>query len=122
MTDLLQITLPWFSRNLHPNARVHWTVKYKDNKSARIQARVISMAFEDNDFSGDLDLLVEVWTPTRHQYDADGILSSLKPSIDGIAEACKFDDSQIKRITVWKKGVDEKKKGYLTLSLRQLTD
>jgi len=92
---LHELVLPWPSRDLHPNARIHWSVKARAAKAARRDAYLIAKAagwgrrkWPD----GRLHLWIEFYPPDRRRRDDDGLLSSVKPHRDGIADAMGIDD------------------------------
>lgn len=89
------IHLPWPDRRLHPNARVHWGEKARVTKRARLDA-----AWEAR-ISGvlpipDAPLVVTAifFPPDNRARDVDGMLASIKPALDGIADAIGVDDSR----------------------------
>jgi Endodeoxyribonuclease RusA. len=92
MRDLI---LPWPSRDLHPNARVHWSRRARAAKSARRAADALAreagwcrMELP----AGRLHLWIDAYPPDRRRRDTDGVLSSLKSALDGIADALGVDD------------------------------
>ena len=90
-----EIVLPWPSRELHPNHRYHWAVKRKATKAAReagYLAAVIAGARNAEYGPGMLQVWIDGYPPDRRRRDADGLLSSLKPTLDGIADAMGTDD------------------------------
>src|SRR3990170_3050329 len=98
MTD--RVTLPWIDSDLRPNAarRIHWTRRARIAAHARFEAKLLAMdAGLIIPADADLAMTVVFHPPTRRHYDIDGLLSALKPSIDGIFEACGADDAQVKQ-------------------------
>lgn len=92
---LREIVLPWPSRDLHPNARVHWAVKRKAAKAAReggFLAAVVAGARFAEYGPGRLQVWIDGYPPDHRRRDADGLLSALKPALDGIADAMGTDD------------------------------
>ena len=92
---LREIVLPWPSRDLHPNARVHWAVKRKAAKRAReggFLAAVVAGARFAEYRPGRLQVWIDGYPPDHRRRDADGLLSALKPALDGIADAMGTDD------------------------------
>lgn len=90
-----ELVLPWPSRSLHPNARVHWAAKAKAAKAARkagfiltTQAGWSRVKLPD----GRLHLWIDFYPPDRRCRDDDGLLSSMKAARDGIADALGIDD------------------------------
>lgn len=92
-----ELTLPWPSRDLHPNARVHWARKAKAVKAARYQAGLAAIAagFRVHPLPhGRIHLYLDFYPPNRRRHDDDGLLSSMKAARDGIADALGIDDNR----------------------------
>ena len=90
-----EIVLPWPARELHPNARVHWAVKRKHSRAAREAGYIAAIAAGARDAEygpGRLQVWIDGYACDRRRRDADGLLSSLKPALDGIADAMGTDD------------------------------
>lgn len=90
-----ELVLPWPSRDLHPNARVHWAVKSKAAKAAKQEAHVLAIAAGwPNEAlpDGPMHVWIDGYPTDHRRRDADGLLSSLKPALDGIADALGVDD------------------------------
>jgi hypothetical protein len=90
-----EIVLPWPDRKLHPNARVHWAVKRRAARVAREAAFFAALAAGARSAEygpGRLQVWIDGYAPDRRRRDADGLLSSLKPALDGIADAMGTDD------------------------------
>lgn len=95
MSVLREIVLPWPSRNLHPNTRVHWAQRSKAAKRAREAGYLLACeagAKQAEHGPGLLQVWIDGYPPDRRRRDADGLLSSLKPTLDGIADAMGTDD------------------------------
>lgn len=91
------IILQWPDRVLHPNARPHWATKAKAAKLARKDGYYRAMLAGYSkasvaNYDGMLHLWIDFYAKTRNYPDADGCLSSLKPHIDGIADALCIND------------------------------
>lgn len=85
--------LPWPARGLHPNARLHWGAKSKLTKQARNDAAWAATAAGAKNLKADkLDVLVTFHEPDKRRRDTDGMLSSIKASLDGLADATGIDD------------------------------
>ena len=95
---MISIDLPWPSRDLHPNARVHWAKKARATKKARSDAAICTRAAgirrNDPDIPQALKVTVIFYPPNNHKHDIDGCLSALKPSLDGVADVIGVDDSK----------------------------
>jgi crossover junction endodeoxyribonuclease RusA len=95
----VRIELPWPSRDLHPNARVHWGRKAKAAKAARRAGYFATLAVRrgsrDPVFGdGRIHLWVTFYPPDRRTRDDDGLLTAFKPWRDGIADGMLVDDSR----------------------------
>lgn len=90
-----ELVLPWPDRALHPNARVHWGAKSAHTKSAKVAAWATAIAAGWNKQAwpdGPLHIWIDGYPTDRRRRDADGLLSSLKGALDGIADAMGVDD------------------------------
>lgn len=90
-----ELLLPWPDRVLHPNVRVHWAKRAKAVKIARADAYVLAVQNGWRGLTlpeGPLHVWIDGYPPDRRRRDADGLLSSLKSAIDGIADALAVDD------------------------------
>jgi len=90
-----ELVLPWPDRVLHPNARPHWAAKAKAAKKARHQGKLYALECRWNRLQlpdGPLHVWIDGYPADRRRRDADGLLSSLKPWLDGIADALGVDD------------------------------
>lgn len=95
--SLPEIQLPWPSRILHPNARVHWAQRAKAAKAARMEAFVLARAAGWHKHQlpdGRLHLWIDFVPPDRRRRDDDGLLASMKQARDGLADALGIDDSR----------------------------
>ena len=92
------ITLAWPDRKLHPNARVHWAAKAKAAKAARAEGYFAAMQAQWGHITwpatGRLHLWIDFYPPDRRHRDDDGLLTSIKPHRDGIADAMAINDSR----------------------------
>lgn len=91
MKDLI---LPWPDRALHPNVRCHWSVKAKAAKAARMAGFVLAReaGWRDVRLVGEIHVHIEGYPADHRRRDADGLLSSMKPALDGIADSLGIDD------------------------------
>lgn len=94
----LVIDLPWPPRELHPNVRVHWAKKAKVAKRARSDAAwfALSSGVRTHDFAGldSLNVALVFLPPDNRRRDTDGMISSIKSYLDGIADVIGIDDSK----------------------------
>ncbi len=92
-----ELILPWPSKELSPNARVHWSRRAAFAKMARQYALVAAIQAEWTDAglpAGRLHLHVTFYPPTKRLPDDDNMLARFKPYRDGIADALGIDDKR----------------------------
>lgn len=92
-----ELILPWPNRLLHPNARTHWATKAKAAKSARAEAYLLALCAHWNSAdlpAGPIHVWIDGYPRDRRRRDCDGLLSSMKWALDGIAEALGLDDAR----------------------------
>ena len=82
------IQLPWFARELSPNARCHWAKKSKKAKEARKQgwAATLEAGYTKDsfkDYQGRIDVSIDFYPRTKHKQDLDNLLASEKNILDG---------------------------------------
>ena len=100
------VVLPWPDRKLNPNYSKgrHWTSTTDERKQARTIARVLTLTAlhlaGTRDFAGDVTLTIVFMAPDRRARDRDNLLSALKPSLDGMADAMGVNDGQFNPITI----------------------
>lgn len=83
------IELPWPATELHPNARVHWSVKARKAKAYRADAGFITKAAKVS--AGEI-LHITFMPPDRRHRDLDGMFSAIKSGLDGVADAMGIND------------------------------
>ena len=89
------IRLPWPSKDLSPNARVHWTKRSAAAKKARRDACYIAQGAGCRALGCDrLTVEITCHPPDARARDTDNMLASIKSGLDGIADASGVDDSQ----------------------------
>ncbi len=95
---MIKLELPWPPRVLHPNARVHWAKKALSTKIARMAAaccaREAGIRAGDTDIPQALKVTAIFCPPDNRRRDLDGMLSSIKSYLDGIADVLGVDDSK----------------------------
>lgn len=95
---MISLVLPWPSRDLHPNARVHWARKAKAAKRARadsaVCAKMVGIRRDDPDIPTALKVTAVFCPPDNRRRDIDGMLSSIKSYLDGISDVIGIDDSK----------------------------
>ena len=90
-----EIVLPWPSRDLHPNSRGHWSKRARAAKSARETAHLLAIeaGWHRAEWAdGDLFVWIDFYPPDRRHRDTDGLLSSCKAALDGIADGMGVND------------------------------
>lgn len=91
---MIAIDLPWPSRDLHPNARKHWGAKARAAKQARADAGWAAKAAGVKSIDATGLVVTAIFSPPdRRRRDRDGMLSSIKSYLDGIADVIGVDDS-----------------------------
>ena len=99
------INLPWFPKQLSPNAREHWATianykkRYREVCWASTKDAVGNAALPE---SGEINIRIDFYPPTNRKYDVDNLLASIKAGLDGVAQALKVDDSRFV-LTICKK-------------------
>lgn len=94
---MMRIVLPWPSKDLSPNARVHWSRKAKASKSARAAGHMLAMLAGCKSWqlpTGRVHLWIDFYPPTKRLPDDDNMLARCKPYRDGIADALGIDDKR----------------------------
>lgn len=91
MSDPIKFDLPWPSKDLSPNARLHWAQKAKAVRQARSDAYLVSKG-HCRPLAGRILFVLEFFPPDRRRYDDDGLLARMKSARDGIADALGVDD------------------------------
>lgn len=88
------IELPWPPKELSPNARVHHFAKAKVTKAYREQAYWLAKAAQTAipAGAGAITLKIEFYPPDARRRDVDGMFSSIKAGLDGIADALEVND------------------------------
>lgn len=96
MADAVTIVLPWPDKRLSPNARGHWRGAWAAGKSARAHAAWSARDARAKQLSGceRLRIHIVITPPDKRPRDTDNIIASLKPYLDGLADACGVDDSR----------------------------
>ena len=94
----LVVVLPWPHRYLSPNSRVMWQAKYQVSSKARNLARLLTLElFGCGNSALPIDNLINIQL-IAHAYDKrsrdeDNIIASMKPYLDGIADAIGVNDA-----------------------------
>ncbi len=92
----LELVLPWPSKALSPNARVHWRDRSKATKAARETAVLLAFQAGWRDAwlpEGRLNLWIDFYqAPRKVLPDDDNLLLRFKAYRDGIAQVLGIDD------------------------------
>lgn len=102
----MTIDLPWPSPKLSPNARGHWAIVHRAKATARMQAKVITMAAMmaaqwQPPSDGTIPLTITFCPPNKRDRDMDNALASLKAALDGVADALGVDDKRFVLTLQW---------------------
>lgn len=92
--DVQQVVLPWPSKDLSPNARVHWSKRSKAAKSYRMQCFLFAKKAGLVAPAGRILLALEFLPPNARRRDDDNLLAAFKAGRDGLAQALGIDDSR----------------------------
>lgn len=94
----LELVLPWPSKDLSPNGRVHWRAKAKATKAARQTAVVLAFEAGWRDAwlpEGRLHLWIDCYqAPGKKLPDDDNMIGRCKAYRDGIAQVLGIDDKR----------------------------
>jgi hypothetical protein len=94
----LELVLPWPSKDLSPNARVHYRVKAAATKAARQTAVVLAFEAGWRDAwlpEGRLHLWIDCYqAPGKKVPDDDNMIGRCKAYRDGIAQVLGIDDKR----------------------------
>ena len=92
---MIEITLPWPSPDLSPNARIHWAAKARAVKAARYCAKMLTlgMVLPAGKSQGKLPFRLEFHPPSRRKFDTDNLVARCKAYQDGIADALAVNDN-----------------------------
>jgi hypothetical protein len=96
----LELVLPWPSKDLSPNARVHYRVKAAATKAARQLAVVLAFEAGWRNVKlpeGRLHLWIDCYqAPGKKLPDDDNMIGRCKAYRDGIAQVLGIDDKRFK--------------------------
>ncbi len=104
MPEQFEVTLPWPSRSLNPNARVHWSKKAKAAEMFRYHCKLLTKeAIQKGQWNllslrdlveggGQIHVFLDFYPPNRRARDDDNIIAAFKSGRDGLADALGIDD------------------------------
>lgn len=91
------IELPWPTRELFPNARVHWAKKSNAVKRHKAHARLETCkmgAFANP--TGRIFWRLDWFPPDRRRRDEDNVIAACKSYLDGVSQALQADDCRFR--------------------------
>lgn len=95
------VELMWPPKELHPNARVHFRTKAQATKLYRDAAFWTAKMLDfEAPGASEMTLRCDFHPPDKRRRDIDGMLSSIKAGIDGIADAMLFNDHCVHTVTL----------------------
>lgn len=97
---MIEVTLPWPSSKLNPNARVHFREKAAQARTYREACHYLTLPEKRHLPDGDLRLELTFYPPDKRARDRDNLLSSMKSGLDGVAQALGIDDSRFEPVVV----------------------
>jgi crossover junction endodeoxyribonuclease RusA len=91
---MIEVTLPWPSADLSPNARVHYMAKARAVKAARHDAGwAVRRCFRTKPAWERASVDLTFRPPDERRRDLQNCIGSAKALVDGIADALGIDDS-----------------------------
>jgi crossover junction endodeoxyribonuclease RusA len=88
-----EVTLPWPPRQLSPNSRTCWQVKAKAGKKYKHDVYYLCKDSGLVNPGGEkVHLSVNFYPPSRHVFDQDNVIASLKFGLDSIADYLRMND------------------------------
>ncbi|MBX3583576.1 MAG: hypothetical protein KF810_16950 [Rhizobiaceae bacterium] len=88
---MIQIDLPWPSKDLSPNARVHWAEKHRTAKKHREDAHWRTKPHGPIEADKAI-VTITAYPPTRAAFDDDNFIARCKAYLDGIADGLEVND------------------------------
>lgn len=95
----MQVTLPWYPKQLSPNVKTHWGTKAKYARIYRTEAwaqtrKALGIVNLKGDFP--VTLTITFVPPSRRNYDLDNCLAAIKSGLDGVADALQVNDHRFR--------------------------
>jgi len=91
------IQLAWPKSGLNPNSRTHWAAKAKLTRAYRGDACWATKAAGVKiEWDGKIDLHIFFAPPDKRRRDMDGMLSSIKAGLDGVADGLGVNDHRFR--------------------------
>jgi len=93
---MIELTMPWPPRELHPNARPHWAIKSRKAKAYREACYFQALEQGATEWANDgpISFTLTFYLPNKRKHDDDGLVAAFKSGRDGIADALKIDDNR----------------------------
>lgn len=88
-----ELTLPWPNPRLSPNSRKHWRRVAEVKQAAKREAWALALQSRLTAPAGRPTVAMLFYPPDRRRRDLDNCIASMKPALDGIAQAIGVDDS-----------------------------
>lgn len=112
----MQLTFPWFPKELSPNSRTHWAKLASVKKSYRTEWWAIGQEAKKQPLrDGKVHLIIDFYPPSKRHYDLDNCLASIKSGLDGLADALQVDDKRF-TLTI---ALKEEVMGYIKVTINQ---
>lgn len=117
----MEIVVPWPDKRLSPNRSNgrFWGAVSKLRLEARERSKELANIYKhdvENCYEGgSIELHIVFYEPNKRRRDIDGMLSGLKPTLDGIADGFGVDDYQFGPI-ILSRGIDVNKVGFVKLT------
>ncbi len=96
MPDVLTVTVGIPARSLHANSRVHWAIRAKATKKARVESwAAAQIAMHEAGEQGgwkEATCAVHWYASTNRKRDKDNCLAALKATFDGLVDAGLLED------------------------------
>lgn len=88
-----ELVLPWPNSRLSPNSRTHWRRLAEVKQAAKREAWALAVNSKLTAPAGRPTVSMMFYPPDRRRRDLDNCIASMKPALDGIAQAMGVDDS-----------------------------
>lgn len=110
------ITLPWPSQKSSMNSREHWSKKAASQKAQKHAAAMLCRHLPKCEHKNDIEVTIIFFPPDNRRRDADNLLSSIKLSLDAIAEQIGVDDSKFWPVILDKESKTDKPEVQIILN------
>jgi crossover junction endodeoxyribonuclease RusA len=92
-TVSIAVDMPWPSRELSPNSRLHWSAKARAVRQYRHDCGYLARsALAGQKFSAPVDVRLVFHPKTNARRDLDNLIASCKALLDGLSDAIGVDD------------------------------